>query len=189
MLWTYHLSFNYPSRAKLRHSCLGRVLGYQSKFNHVNSSRLHTQLYCNDISWAQYDIYNEWRDLNEGRVRSDEDVWELIRRVYSIKEGIDIVVLNEITASCTQEVDCTRKYGFGFGWSNHVHNFGLVFPVVIQLLAQWNGALQNQKPPKKVILVPVCVCSKIPQKRCAERERERERFLVSVFTYSWDVLS
>lgn len=130
-------------------------------------------------------FYNEWRDLNEGRIGSDEDVWELIRRICSIKEGIYIVVLNEIAAPCTQEVDCTRKYGFGFGWSNHVHNFGLVLLVVIQLLAQWNSMLQNQKAPKKVILVLVCVCSKIPQKRCAERERD----LVSMFTYSWAVLS
>ncbi len=60
----------------------------------------------------------------------------MISRVGSVEVGIDVVVLNEITVSCTQEVDCTREYGIGFVSSHHIYNFRLVLLVIVQLLCQ-----------------------------------------------------
>lgn len=90
-------------------------------------------------------VHRVRRYLNKTRVGSHEHVGETIRRVDSVKEGIDVVVLNKITAPCTQKMDSTREYGIGLFFSYHTHYFVLILLVVVQLLSQWNGTLQNQQ--------------------------------------------
>ncbi|CAL5334632.1 unnamed protein product [Camellia sinensis] len=53
----------------------------------------------------RYRFYH--KNLDKSRVGSDEKVGEPIRGVGSVEYGVDVVVLNEVTASCTQEVDST----------------------------------------------------------------------------------
>lgn len=96
-------------------------------------------------------VHGVRRYLNKTRVGSHEHVGESTGWVDSVKEGIHVVVLNKITAPCTQKMDSTREYGIGLFFSYHTHYFVLILLVVIQLLSQWNGTLQNQQ--NLVILV------------------------------------
>lgn len=88
---------------------------------------------------------NMKRHLNEINVGFYENVWELIRRIDTIQKGINVVVLDEITASGIKKVDGTWEYFIGFSFSHQIHNFCLVLLVEIQLAGQRDSPLQNHK--------------------------------------------
>lgn len=121
--------------------------------------------------------------LNESRVGCQESVWKLIRCVDSVKDGVDVIILNKVTATCTQKMDSTREYAVGLVLSNQVHNFGLVLLVVIQLLGQWNSTLYN---PQETIMQQAVKKKSCNYMLCRRRERE---IWISLFTYNWAVLS
>ena len=92
-------------------------------------------------------------NLNKSSVGFHEKIWELIGWVGPVKEGVDIVVLNEITTPSTQKVDSAREYIMSSSFSYQPYNFCLVFLVVFYLLGQWNRTLHNTKKFEHVIFV------------------------------------
>lgn len=79
-------------------------------------------------------IVCEELNLDEGGVRFEEDAGELVGRVKAVEEGVNIVILDEIAAPRTDEVDSTGENGVGFTPPHHIHHFALPLLVVLQLL-------------------------------------------------------
>lgn len=69
-----------------------------------------------------------------GERLQQQQVGELIRGVHKAEQGIDVVILQEITASGAQNIDGSGKQLCRLGFSGYPLHLRLVFLVVSQLL-------------------------------------------------------
>lgn len=83
--------------------------------------------------------------LDEGRVRSEEGVGELVGGVGLVEEGVDVVVLNEVAAAGAEEVDGARVDGISLASPHHARHLALPLLVVVELLRQWDCSLQQSQ--------------------------------------------
>lgn len=110
--------------------------GFLKRWAHVFRLRKYTQIQAT----AMYVETN----LNEICIGLHENVRELIRCVFLVKKRINVIVLNKVTSSSTDKVNCTRYYWWSIGFSSNSHYLVLVFLVVLQLLSQRNCMLHHQ---------------------------------------------
>lgn len=104
----------------------------------------------------------EGADLNKSGKGLHKNVWEFIRSVDFVKQRINVIILQEVTAPTTKKVNRGRDYWGSIWFPCNSHKFCLVFLVVFHLFTQWNCMLQYKHTTTKLhldhhLIIQTCI--------------------------------